>query len=259
MQNIEFKLLVCFLIKIRVVQILSKGVRRLMEEKAKALSKIMEKMTPEPVFSMGPVMIDTTIIQQWIAMLILFGLIFWITRGLKSRPEGKKQVIAELIVESFQGLLEANLGKKGRKYTSLVGTLFLFILTMNLLWFIPGLMPPTTDLSTTFGLAITTIIAVNIIGLLNNGLKGYLHHFAEPFPVMLPLNVIEEAVKPVSLSLRLFGNMFGEKVVVTILFLLLPVLIPVPVMLLGVLMGVVQAFVFTLLTVTYLTTSIKGH
>ena len=232
-----------------------------MEEKVRALSKIMEKMTPEPVFNIGPVLIDTTIINQWIAMFLLFGLIFWITRGLKSRPEGKRQVIAELIVESFQGLLETNLGKKGRKYTSLVGTLFLFILTMNLLWFIPipGLMPPTTDLSTTFGLAITTIITVNIIGLLNNGLKGYLRHFAEPFPVMLPLNVVEEAVKPVSLSLRLFGNMFGEKVAVTILFLMLPLLIPVPVMLLGVLMGVVQAFVFTLLTVTYLTTSIKGH
>ncbi len=230
-----------------------------MQEKAYQLSKIMQKMTPEHVFSIGPVSVDTTIINQWIAMFILFGLIFWITRGLKSRPQGKKQVIAEFMVQTFQNLLEPTLGKKGRQYTPLVGTLFLFILTMNLLWFIPGLMPPTTDLSTTFGLALTTIITVNLLGLINNGLKGYLHHFAEPFAVLLPLNVIEEAVKPVSLSLRLFGNMFGEKVVVTILFILVPVLVPVPVMLLGVLMGVVQAFVFTLLTVTYLTTSIKGH
>ncbi|KUO51292.1 MAG: hypothetical protein APF76_17595 [Desulfitibacter sp. BRH_c19] len=230
-----------------------------MEEKAKALSDIMHHMEPQHVFNLGPVSIDTTVVNQWIAMLILFGLIYWITRGLKSRPQGKKQVIAEFMVQFIQDLLEPALGKKGRKYIPLVGTLFLFILTMNLLWFIPGLMPPTTDLSTTFGLAITTIITINLIGVINNGLKGYLHHFAQPFAALMPLNIVEEAVKPVSLSLRLFGNMFGEKVVVTILFILLPVLIPVPVMLLGVLMGVIQAFVFTLLTVTYLTTSIKGH
>ena len=230
-----------------------------MEEKAKALSDIMHYMEPQHVFNLGPVSVDTTIINQWIAMLILFGIIFWITRGLKSKPQGKRQVIAEFIVEFLNNLLEPTMGKKGRAYTPLVGTLFLFILTMNFLWFIPGLMPPTTDLSTTFGLAITTIITVNLLGLLNNGVKGYLHHFAQPSPVLLPLNVIEEAVKPVSLSLRLFGNMFGEKVVVTILFILIPVLIPVPVMLLGVLMGAVQAFVFALLTVTYLTTSVQGH
>ncbi len=230
-----------------------------MEQKISSLGKIMEKMTPKEVFNIGPVPIDTTIINQWIAMLILFGIVFWLTRGLSFKPKTKRQLVAEFIIEFIYDLLEPSLGKSGRKFTPLVGTLFLFILTMNLLWFIPNLMPPTTDLSTTVGLALTTIITVNLIGLFTNGPKGYLKHFLAPFPVMLPLNVIEEAVKPVSLSLRLFGNMFGEKVAVTILFILVPLIVPVPVMLLGVLMGFIQAFVFTLLTVTYLSTSVHGH
>ncbi len=223
------------------------------------MSKIMDKMTPEYMFSIGPVPIDSTVVNQWIAMLVLFGLVFWLTRGLSAKCKTKRQAFLEVVVNFFYGLLEPNLGKSGRKYLPLVGSLFLFIITMNLLWFIPGLIPPTTDLSTTVGLAVTTIITIHIIGIFANGIKGYLHHYAQPFAVLVPLNVVEEAVKPVSLSLRLFGNMFGEKVAVTILFILVPLLIPVPVMLLGVLMGAVQAFVFTLLTVTYLTTSVKGH
>ncbi|MEW6624184.1 MAG: F0F1 ATP synthase subunit A [Bacillota bacterium] len=230
-----------------------------MTEKVKAMSKIMDKMTPEHMFNIGPVPIDSTVVNQWIAMIVLFGLVFWLTRGLAAKPKTKKQAFLELMIQFFYGLLEPNLGKKGRKYLPLVGSLFLFILTMNLLWFIPGIIPPTTDLSTTFGLAITTIITIHVIGIFSNGIKGYLHHYAQPFLALAPLNVVEEAVKPVSLSLRLFGNMFGEKVAVTILFILVPLFIPIPVMMLGVLMGVVQAFVFTLLTVTYLTTSVKGH
>jgi F-type H+-transporting ATPase subunit a len=230
-----------------------------MEQKAYELSKIMDKMTPDHVFNIGPIPIDTTIINQWIAMFILFAFVFWLTRGIAFKPNSKRQLLAEMVIEFFHGLIDPTLGKEGRKFVPLIGTLFLFILTMNLLWFIPGLMPPTTDLSTTFGLAITTIITVNLIGVFSNGLGGYLRHFAQPFPALLPLNIIEEGVKPVSLSLRLYGNMFGEKVVVNILFILIPLLIPVPVMLLGVLMGVIQAFVFTLLTVTYLSSSIHGH
>ena len=219
--------------------------------------KIMEYMTPDFVFNIGPIPINSTIINQWIAMLVLFGLVFWLTRGLKEKPESKRQVMAELIVGFFQGLLEPNLGKKGRKYALLVGSLFLFIITMNLLWFIPGVMPPTTDLSTTIGLAITTIIIVHALGFLNNGVKGYLGHFIQPFPVLLPLNIIKEILKPVTLSLRLFGAMFGEKVAVTIFAILVPLLVPVPIMLLGALLGSLQAFVFTLLTVVYLTYALQ--
>ncbi|MDW7674498.1 MAG: F0F1 ATP synthase subunit A [Bacillota bacterium] len=229
-----------------------------MEEKIYQLSKVMKKMTPEEMFHIGPIPVDSTVVSQWIAMLVLFGLVFFATRKINTKPKGA-QTVLELIMQFFYGVMDPSLGKENRKYLPLVASVGLFILTMNLLWFIPGLIPPTTDLSTTFGLALATIIIVNVIGIKKKGIKGYVHHFMEPTPVLAPLNIIEEFVKPVSLALRLFGNMFGEKVVVTILFILVPLLVPVPVMLLGVLMGGIQAFVFTLLTVTYLTTSLKGH
>jgi F-type H+-transporting ATPase subunit a len=229
-----------------------------MEERIYQLSKIMKKMTPGEMFSIGPIPVDSTVVSQWVAMLVLFTLVYLGTRKLSTKPKGA-QTFMELIITFFYSLIDPALGKENRKFLPLIGSLFLFILTMNLLWFIPGMIPPTTDLSTTAGLAIFTIITVNLIGIIKKGIGEYLHHFMVPTPVLAPLNFIEELVKPVSLSLRLFGNMFGEKVVVTILFILIPVLIPTPVMMLGVLMGVIQAFVFTLLTVTYLTTAIKGH
>ena len=228
-----------------------------MEQRLEQMSKVMEYIAPDFLFYIGPVPINTTITSQWLAMIVLFGIIFWLTRGLKPKPEGKRQVIAELIVGFFHGLLEPNMGKKGRKYALLVGSLFLFIITMNLLWFIPGVMPPTTDLNTTVGLALTTMLIIHALGFLNNGVKGYLSHFIQPFPALLPLNLIKEVVKPVTLSLRLFGAMLGEKVAVTIFVILIPLLVPVPIMLLGVLLGSLQAFVFTLLTVVYLTYALE--
>lgn len=229
-----------------------------MEEKVYALSKIMEKMTPGEMFWIGPLSVDSTVVTQWLAMIVLFGLVFFATRNLSEIPKGA-QTVLELFIQFIYDLMDPGLGKENRKYLPLVGSLFLFILTMNLIWFIPEMIPPTTDLSTTAGLALFTIITINVIGFVKKGVRGYFGHFMEPNPLLAPLNVIEELVKPVSLSLRLFGNMFGEKVVVTILFILVPFLIPTPVMLLGVLMGVIQAFVFSLLTVTYLTTAVKGH
>ena len=119
--------------------------------------------------------------------------------------------------------------------------------------------PPTTDLSTTAGFGLVTIILVQLIGIKKRGLGGYIKHFFQPTPFLFPLNFIEELVKPVSLSLRLFANMFGEKTVVAALFLMFPLLLPIPVMFLGVIMGVIQALVFSLLTVVYISTFIKGH
>jgi F-type H+-transporting ATPase subunit a len=169
------------------------------------------------------------------------------------------QHLAEMVAEFFYGLLDETMGKEGRKFIPLVGTLFIFILCLNLSWFIPGIMPPTTDLSTTLGFAVVTIIAVQIIGIKKRGIGGYIKHFFQPNPFLFPLNLLEELVKPVSLSLRLFANMFGEETVVLVLFILIPLLSPTPVMLLGIIMGLIQALVFSLLTVVYISNFIHGH
>jgi len=224
----------------------------------KALGEIMAHVRPHEVFYLGPIPVYSTVVNTWIMMGLLLLLVFLATRNLSFIPRGVQHIL-EMLVEFFYSLLEESMGKEGRRYLPLVATLFVFILSLNLAWIIPGMKPPTMDLSTTAAFAVTTIILVQLIGIRKKGLVGYIKHFFQPAPFLFPLNVIEELVKPVSLSLRLFGNMFGEEMVVTILFIMLPFLLPTPIMILGVLMGLIQAFVFTLLTVTYIANFIHGH
>ncbi|VFU16092.1 F0F1-type ATP synthase, subunit a [anaerobic digester metagenome] len=224
-----------------------------------ALQEVLEHVRPSVMFYLGPIPVTSTVVNTWIIMAIILPLVYVFTRNLSTVPRGIGQHLMEMVAEFFNNLLEENMGKEGRKYLPLVGTLFIFILFLNLSWFIPGMKPPTTDLSTTLGFAVVTIIMVQFIGIKKQGLAGYIRHFFQPNPFMFPLNLLEELVKPVSLSLRLFANIFGEKTVVTVLFLMVPFFCPVPVMLLGVIMGLIQALVFSLLTVVYIANFVNGH
>lgn len=229
-----------------------------MEEKVRQLSEVVGHLTRHEVFQLGPLTVTSTVVNTWIVMVVMFTVIFLLTRRLSERPKGA-QTILELVIEFVYSLIDAGMGKAGRKYLPIVGTLFIYIIFLNLSWFIPNFVPPTTDVMTTAALGITTIIIVQLMGIREQGLGGYLAHFVKPMPFMAPLNIIEEFVKPFSLAIRLFGNMFGEKMVVTIFFILVPLFAPIPLMALGVLMGGIQAFIFTLLTVTYLATATHGH
>lgn len=229
-----------------------------MEEKVRELANVISHLTRHTVFTVGPVHITSTVVNTWIVMVILFAVVFLATRRLQEKPRGM-QTFLEVAVEFFYSLIDTGMGKAGRPYLPLVGTLFTFIIFLNLSWFIPGMVPPTTDIMTTAAFGVTTIVLVQIAAIRKKGVIGYLHHFGEPIFLMAPMNVIEEVVKPFSLAIRLFGNMFGEKMVVTILFILAPLFAPTPVMALGVLMGAIQAYIFSLLTVTYLGTATHGH
>lgn len=224
-----------------------------------ALQGVLEHVQPSVVFYLGSIPITSTVINTWVIMAILLPLAYLIGRNLSVVPRGGGQHLLEMVTEFFGEILEDNMGKEGKKYLPLVGTLFIFILFLNLSWFIPNMRPPTTDLSTTVGFAVVTIILVELIGIKKQGLWGYIKHFFQPSPFLFPLNLIEELVKPVSLSLRLFANMFGEKTVVAVLFLMIPLIVPVPVQLLGVIMGLIQALVFSLLTSIYISSLVQGH
>ena len=223
-----------------------------------ALQHLLEHVQPVILFYLGPVPISTTVFNTWIIMIVVFIVAYLISRRFSTIPGGIQSLV-EMVADFFYDLLEDNMGKEGRRFLPLVGTLFLFILFLNLAWFIPEMRPPTTDLSTTVAFAVVTIILVQLIGIKKNGLGGYIKHFFQPIPFLFPLMIIEELIKPVSLSLRLFANMFGEKMVVAALFLLFPLLLPTPMMVLGIIMGVIQALVFSLLTVVYITSFIQGH
>lgn len=230
-----------------------------MERIVSELGTIMEQLVRYEVIRVGPVVITSTVINTWIVMAVLMGVVFLVTRkGFQQVPRGA-QALIEIFVEAIYGLMDEPLGKEGRKYLWITGSLFLFIFFLNVSWFIPGFVPPSTDIMTTAALAVTTIVLVQVMGIREKGFKGYLQNFTQPVPLMLPMNILEEIVKPFSLAIRLFGNMFGEKTVVTILGVLVPVFLPVPIMLLGLLMGGIQAFIFTLLSVNYLATQTRGH
>jgi F-type H+-transporting ATPase subunit a len=230
----------------------------MMGERLAELGKVMEHLKPHEMFKIGNLTVTSTVVNTWIIMAILFGVVLFLTSGIKLLPKGK-QNIPEMFLEFIYGIIDDVIGKEGRRYVPLIGTLFIFILSLNLSWFIPEMKPPTMDLSTTAAFGIIAIVSVQAIGIKNKGLLGYFKHFFQPMPILFPLNVIEEVVKPFSLALRLFGNMFGEEMVVMILFTLVPLFVPIPIQMLGVLMAFIQAFVFMLLTTTYISAMVHGH
>lgn len=187
--------------------------------------------------------------------------------------------LSELLVEFVVGLTDSIIGRKGRKYVHLFGSFFIFILTANLFGLIPGFSPPTNNLNTTLGLGIISFFAYNLFGVREHG-AGYVKQFVGPMtslpssskkilsllfaPILVVsilfftvLESISHLVRPVSLSLRLFGNMFGDHLVVEIFTNLTKVGIPVAFYLLGALVSLIQAFVFTLLSVIYVAMAVS--
>jgi F-type H+-transporting ATPase subunit a len=181
--------------------------------------------------------------------------------------------LAELLLELVVGLSDGIIGKKGRKFIHLYGCFFIFILAANLSGLVPGFSPPTNNFNVTLGLGLISFVAYNYLGLREHGF-GYIKQFVGPMtslpggskkfmtllfvPVLIVsifffsvLEGISHLVRPVSLSLRLFGNMFGDHLVVEIFTELTRIIVPVLFYLLGALVSVIQAFVFTLLSVIY--------
>jgi len=208
--------------------------------------------------------------------LLVTGVIILIVRLGTRNPTlipGPAQNVVELFIERFHSFICGILGpKEGRRYVPFLGTLFLYIWWMNLFGLIPLMKSPTAVLSTTAALACCVFLFVQFTGMRRLGVLGYIHHLAGSpqdvvgwalVPLMLPLHIIGEIAKPVSLSLRLFGNILGEDVllgvfaglgVAILAFTKLPVGVPlhVPFILLALLMSTVQALVFTLLSTIYI-------
>jgi len=190
------------------------------------------------------------------------------TRVLRPVP-GPLQNIVEVVIEAFHGLLDQMIGRQGRQFLPLVGTAGLFILTSNLLANIPGFQPPTANWNTTIALAVTVFLAYNYFGIKKHGLLNYLKHFCGPIwwlaPLMFPIEFIGHLARPVSLSIRLFGNIFGEESVIVILlsliWLVMPYFIWLGVMLpLSLFTSVVQTFVFIMLSMVYIAGAVEeGH
>lgn len=214
--------------------------------------------SPPTLFHLGLVEVTGTVLYSVIAsgVLIVFALL--VRLGLGRRPSGWP-VAAELLVEHFEDLMRDLFGCDPRPYTPLIVTLALFIGAANLLGLVPGLHSPTADFSMTAALAIVVFFAVPFYGIRARGLRGYLGHYLEPSPLLLPFEIITEFSRTLALAVRLFGNVMSEDLVIAVLLSLAGLLVPVPIMMLAVLTSVVQAYIFAVLTVVYLSAAVRAH
>ena len=215
-----------------------------------------------PLF--GVLDITGEVVTMWAILLTVTVLSLIATRHMRERP-GKFQNVVETGIEYLDHFFSGILGKAhARKYFFFLGSLFIFIIFANYSGILPGMAltkymkAPTSSLSTTLGLGIAAFLFLQIAGLAN-GVKKYFKRFVSPMFFMLPLLVLDEFIKPASLALRLFGNVFGEETVTEELYGIIPIGVPVIMMALSLLFCAIQAVVFTMLVSIYLSEGLESE
>lgn len=199
------------------------------------------------------------VLYTWLAMAILLSGAWLASRNISMVP-GKMQNFMEAVMGGFDSLIENVMGKDGKPYFPLIATIGMFVLVSNLLGLVPSCFPPTASLNTNAALALTVFFMTHYIGIKKHGFH-YIQHFMGPIiwlaPLMIIIEILSHMVRPISLSLRLFGNMYGKEIVLMIFFALVPLFLPIPIMFLGVLISMIQAFVFVLLSMIYISGSLE--
>lgn len=208
------------------------------------------------LFTLGGIPINATIFFTWIVMALLTITAMLVTRKLRPDvPPSRWRTTLEVIVQGIQGQIDDISVHHDRRLLYFSGTLFLYIVTSNLLMVIPGFHPPTASLSTTAALALSVLVAVPIFGIGNQGLRGYLKTWVEPSVIMLPFNIIGEFSRGVSLAMRLYGNIMSGAVIAAILLGIAPFFFPVLMEMLGLLTGLIQAYIFAILATVYISSA----
>ncbi len=205
------------------------------------------------------------VFYTWMGLLILLGVGFLVKKNVQMIP-GKLQAMFEYLVETLENFTVENVGEKGRKFVPLLCGIFIFIITMNFLGLMPGCDAPTANLNTTAAMAIFVFFYYNIVGIKTHGFH-YIQHFTGTnkalMPLMLPLEIISHLARPLSLTLRLFGNIFGEEITLIIFFsfgasIYVAALVgTVPLYFLFMLAKSLQAFIFFILTMVYIKGSLE--
>ncbi len=211
------------------------------------------------VFHPGEPVIPDYIVMSLLVLVAVSGLCLLIRSRLSVENPGKFQILLEEAVTFLYGMVDEYIGPKGRNYLTLVGTMFIFILFGNLMGLVPGLKSPTSNINVTLGCALTVFVYYQFQGFKEQGVVGYIRHFLAPpgapmwvAPIYFPVEIISHLSRVLSLSVRLFGNIFGEDLVILILASIVPFVVPLPMMFLGVITGGLQAFIFVMLTTIYL-------
>ncbi len=205
------------------------------------------------------------IIYSWMVMLILIGLARLATSRISMVPKGLQNFF-EVVIELIYNFQMSVMGQRSKVFFPMMGTLMLYVFCCNFQGLIPGSFAPTSNLNTTVSLAVIIFTMTHVVGVKYHG-ASYIKHFMGPLPALAPLMFVIEIVshlsRLISLSLRLFGNVMGEDLVILILFMLAGAyFVPLPMMFLGLFTGFLQSFIITLLAMIYISEAMgeeEGH
>jgi F-type H+-transporting ATPase subunit a len=198
-----------------------------------------------------------SVVVTWIILAVVIVLIIALTSGLKVHNISKRQAAVESAVLWIRGVVSEMLGEEAAGYTPYMVTVLLFIACCNMVGLF-GLTPPTMDLNVTVALSLMSIIVVELAGILKKGPKGWLKSFAQPMAVIAPMNILELAIRPLSLCMRLFGNILGATVIMELIKHVVPVVLPAALSVyFDIFDGCIQAYVFVFLTSLYIKEAVE--
>ncbi len=208
--------------------------------------------------------LNVTILYTWLVMAILVFISWLATRNLSSEMNVSRwQQFLEVIISVVRGEISEMTKKGADNFVPLIGTLFLFICTSNILVIVPGFIAPTSSITTTAALASCVFIAVPYYGISRNGVLHYLKEYFQPNFIFFPFHVMGEISRTLALTVRLFGNIMSHEKVVGILLAVTPLLFPIIMQALGLLIGVIQAYIFAILSMVYIASALsadeEGH
>jgi F-type H+-transporting ATPase subunit a len=218
---------------------------------------LLEELTCENVFTIGGIGISESVVVTWLIMAVILVASLALTRNLKVDNPGRGQLMLEYAVTWIQGIGEGILGEEGKEYAAYLNSVLIYLAIANLIGIL-GFKPPTKDLNVTAALAIMSIILIEFAGIHKKGAKRWLKSFAEPIAIVAPINVLELVIKPLSLCMRLFGNVLGAFVIMKLIEYICPIALPVPFSAYFDLFdGLIQAYVFVFLTGLFIKEAIE--
>ena len=220
------------------------------------ISTIQEELECEVINIGGVGIHESVIVTLFISILLLvLGLV--LTSGFRVENPSRRQLAVESFVLWLQKFFEGPLSPKGKRYAPYMMTIACYVALANI-FYVFGIKPPTKDLTVTAALAVMSIVLVQMAGIQTKGVKGWLHSFLEPMPAMLPMNILELFIKPVSLCMRLFGNVLGAFIIMCMIEGLVRIIVPIPFSLyFDFFDGLIQVYVFTLLTSMYIVEAVE--
>lgn len=210
----------------------------------------------EEYLAMGEYPIPAHVVMFLIATVIAVAVLYFLRGKLSTESPTTRQQTFEVGVETIRGLLQDLVGPKGLKHFPVIAAFATIILVSNLMGMVPGFLPPTANLNVTLALALTSFLYYNYVGISENGLFGHLKHFMGPVPaiafLMFPIEIISNLARILSLSLRLFGNIYGEEQVSGVIGSLVPWILPMALYPLSLLAAFLQTFIFIVLSMIYI-------